>query len=405
MISKERLLFLTETFKKYNLKTVVLDKKGLFCELERIGAPAFLVGKKDVDLSFTIAHKTLYTFYDGAGFNYRYLKLKPNSFLLIGPFLTQSLTDANILELGEKFKVSPNRHGHFSEYLSTIPVIPTHSRLLAPLDTFLELEWNTQSFSIIDLNDAFDTSLTVAPDTLSSKDFDDVIISMQAMEKRYEFENELIKAVSLGQIHKQSQFFTGVLDNAFEERADNPLRNAKNYDIIMNTLLRKAAENGGVHPLYIDRTSSAFAHKIEKLNNVHENPALMKEMFVSYCRLVNKHSGRNYSPIVQKAIIHIDCDLSADLTGGAIAKKLNVSLGYLSTVFKKETQKTVSEYVREKRIKYAKKLLATTCLQIQTIALHCGILDLQYFTKIFKKEVGKTPKQFRLEAKALNQKA
>ena len=63
--------------------------------------------------------------------------------------------------------------------------------------------------------------------------------------------------------------------------------------------------------------------------------------------------------------------------------------------FKKETGKTVSEYIRDKRIEHAKYLLNTTHLQIQTIALHCGIMDVQYFSKIFKKQLGKTPKEYR----------
>jgi YesN/AraC family two-component response regulator len=60
---------------------------------------------------------------------------------------------------------------------------------------------------------------------------------------------------------------------------------------------------------------------------------------------------------------------------------------------------TVSEYIREKRINYAEHLLLTTHLQIQTVALHCGIMDVQYFSKIFKKQTGKTPKEFRNSAK------
>ena len=48
----------------------------------------------------------------------------------------------------------------------------------------------------------------------------------------------------------------------------------------------------------------------------------------------------------------VDHDLSADLSPGELAKSQNVSAGYLSTIFKKETGKTISEYIREKRIKH-----------------------------------------------------
>ena len=169
----------------------------------------------------------------------------------------------------------------------------------------------------------------------------------------------------------------------------------------MNTLLRKAAEAGGVHPVYLDKLSSEFALKIEMLPSVSENSALMREMFSSYCRLVRKHSMKSFSLVVQKTILLIDSDLSADLSLSSLAQKQNISPGYLSTIFSKETGKTVSEYIREKRVKLAVHLLSTTHLQVQTIALHCGIMDVQYFSKIFKRQTGKTPKEYRESIKQI----
>lgn len=182
------------------------------------------------------------------------------------------------------------------------------------------------------------------------------------------------------------------------------MRNTKNYAIIMNTLLRKAAEAGGVHPLYLNDVSSANALKIEAMPALGETPTLMRDIFRSYCRLVRKHSMKEYSRVVQKTIILIDSDLSADLSLKSLATNQGISPGYLSTVFKKETGKTVSEYIREKRIKHATHLLATTHLQVQTVALHCGIMDVQYFSKIFKRQTGKTPKEYRESMKDTRQK-
>jgi AraC-like DNA-binding protein len=46
-------------------------------------------------------------------------------------------------------------------------------------------------------------------------------------------------------------------------------------------------------------------------------------------------------------------------------------------------------------MEYAEYLLNSTTLQIQTVALHCGILDLQYFSKLFKRHSGMTPTEYR----------
>ena len=104
---------------------------------------------------------------------------------------------------------------------------------------------------------------------------------------------------------------------------------------------------------------------------------------------------KGYSPIVKKTILIIDSDISAELSLSTLAKKQGISSGYLATVFKKETQKTVSEYVIDKRIEHACYLLSSTHLQIQTVAQHCGIVDVQHFSKVFKKKTGKSPREYR----------
>ena len=215
------------------------------------------------------------------------------------------------------------------------------------------------------------------------------------MEKRYEYESQLLQAVSKGQIHKAEQMLSSFSTLAFESRSNDDLRNYKNYSIIMNTLLRKAAQDGGVHPIHLDKISSDFAKKIEQMTSINMIKEVMGQMLNSYCRLVRKHSIKQYSPLVQRAIIKIENDLTADLSLKELARINNVSISYFSSLFKNETGQTLTDYVNKQRINQAKHLLKTTNLQVQTVAQLCGILDLHYFSKLFKRYVGKTPKQYR----------
>ena len=118
-------------------------------------------------------------------------------------------------------------------------------------------------------------------------------------------------------------------------------------------------------------------------------------MIDKYCQLVKKHSMKNYSSLVQKVITLVDFDITADLSLSRQAEILNVNASYLSTLFKKETGTTLTEYVAKKRVEQAAFLLTSTNLQIQTISQNCGIYDVNYFTKLFKKYTGKTPKEYR----------
>ena len=121
----------------------------------------------------------------------------------------------------------------------------------------------------------------------------------------------------------------------------------------------------------------------------------MLDMVHSYCRLVRKHSANQYSPFIQKTVAYIDANLAGDLSLHTLASLQNLNASYLSTLFHKETGKTVTDYVTARRMDTAGKLLRTTLLQVQTIAQHCGINDSNYFSKLFKKHYGITPLQFR----------
>lgn len=204
-----------------------------------------------------------------------------------------------------------------------------------------------------------------------------------------------MQAVSQGMAHKAEQMIQNASAILLEMRTADTLRNSKNYCIIMNTLLRKSAEYGGVHPYYIDGVSSDFAKRIERVQSPEEFPALQREMVNTYCALVKQHSTKQYSPIVQKVLTAVDSDLTADLSLNRLSKLLSVNASYLSSLFKKETGKTLTEFITQKRMQQAAFLLRTTKLQVQTVAQHCGIYDVNYFTKMFKKFSGQTPKEFR----------
>ncbi len=402
MLHEQELVLLHDIFQKSHVDLSCITEADFYAlrEVNPLQNTAENVSNSSARKLFlqSLAPYTMYKQRDAYRRAWVYLLLpeqEEQKVLLMGPYLASSLSEEELLEMSEENGLSPQMQRTVREYYTSLPVLRDANLLFVMLETFCEHIWNRPSFAVVDVNREHHVPaslLSVAP---SIDSFDDHLANMKVLEQRYGFENEMIRAVTLGQIHKEKQFLPGFEAMQLEMRSSSPLRSAKNYSIIMNTLLRKAAENGGVHPVYLDRLSSDFAHKIEDTSVLSAFPMLMNEMFRSYCRLVRKHSIRRYSPAVQKAILLIDSDLSAPLTLSALAAAQGLSEGYLATIFKKETEKTVSEYVREKRMRHAAHLLTTTRLQIQTVALHCGIMDVQYFSKLFKKHTGKTPKEYR----------
>lgn len=339
---------------------------------------------------------TVYKMCDPYSLCYLYFLLPSEaepSYFVLGPYLQEPLSRERILELGEKKGVTPQEQAFFDKYMSGISVIPESSPLFIMLDSFCEHVFGGP-FLVRDVTREREEPATPLAQTGASG-VEAALANMQMMEKRYAQENEMIRAVAAGETQKISSMIASFASMTLESRTTDTLRNMKNYAVITNTLLRKAAESGGVHPLYLDSVSSSFAVQIEQAQTVAAVPPLMGEMFSAYCRLVRKNTHKGLSTVVRKTILTVDSDLSANLTLSSLAALHKVSAGYLSTAFKRETGKSLTAYITEKRMKHAAYLLSTTSLQIQTVALHCGFADLQYFSKTFKRCIGKTPKQHR----------
>ncbi len=343
---------------------------------------------------------TIYKITDSFMCHYIFILLskEEGKVLITGPYLHTELTKEILLEKAEELDIPTQLVSQMIKYFGNIPLIKSDKFLMNLFLSFGEIIWGSDNdFVIENIN-----NLEVAKSELESLHYfkaksEDALLSIKLLEERYNAEREFMQAVSQGAIHKIEKLFSNPSTFAIEERVEDPVRNIKNYLIIINTLLRKAAEQGSVHPFYIDGLSTEFAQKIERIKSVNEANEFMGEMMRKYCALVKKHSMKDYSLLIQKVLTIIDADLTADLGLKRLAEILNVNASYLSALFKKETGKTLTEHVTEKRVKHAAYLLSSTNLQIQTVAQHCGIFDVNYFAKIFKKHTGKSPKEYREE--------
>ena len=345
--------------------------------------------------------RTIYIAQDAFMFSYAYLVLPDTGeILLVGPYLLEEIGDHAIMQMMESHGVSAARFQSMRKFIGNLTVMSSDKYLISVLCTLGEVLWgDAHAFEIERVNrhsviyPISEAEVTANHSLMEAADF-------RVMEERYKTERQLMHFISQGHTHRAQMIVAQMRESTVERRVQDYLRNMKNYAIIFNTLARKAVEEGGVHPLHIDKLSSQMAQKIENVRTAEECQQLFMTMVHKYCLLVKNHSMKSYSLLIQHVILRIESDLTADLSLKAHAEALSVNASYLSTLFKKETGQTLTEYVSRKRMDHAIFLLNSTDMQVQTIAQYCGISDVNYFTKTFKRIVGKTPKEYRVEARS-----
>ena len=88
-----------------------------------------------------------------------------------------------------------------------------------------------------------------------------------------------------------------------------------------------------------------------------------------------------------------------DICVGTVAQSLNISEGYLSHTFKKETDYTLLGYITRYRIHKAMELLKDCRVKVYEVAEQVGYRDIAYFSATFKKYTGISPSEYQLTSK------
>ncbi len=222
------------------------------------------------------------------------------------------------------------------------------------------------------------------------------IEQVRVIEGRYEASAALTEAVKQGNLSLAYQFISkmGSIPEDLS-RNPNPLRNAQNLCIILNTQLRHAMEEAGVHPYRLDQISGAIAREIEKISTVSAINSYFGEILRQYCQLAQEKEQRDLSHFARLATAYIRCHLSDNITVQEAAKALLVNPDYLSYRFHKEVGTSFINYVNRERINQAAALLRRTDMQIQQIASAVGYNNTSYFARQFVKFQGMTPREYR----------
>ena len=112
------------------------------------------------------------------------------------------------------------------------------------------------------------------------------------------------------------------------------------------------------------------------------------------CRAAASSAGVLAAQITEVSAF-IRQNIDAPLSLGMIAERFHLSPNYLATQFKKATGHTVGQEITQARMEKAKEMLACSTLPMHCIADAVGYQNTEYFFRIFKKQAGVTPGEYR----------
>lgn len=398
-----QLRFLQKLLKDMNISSCRLEDPDMYIPPEidlNLRGDLFGLGNYSGFLQNSMSQakdKTLYRFHDEYDCSYIFLRLpEENSYFFIGPYLLYLPTVEQILEKADRLELSQEQKSRMWLYYTALPLIEDENLLLTMANTFATHLWDGTATYVMEYIDyAIPDRYEPIPYSLSPGQMSERTMDLSMLEQNCANENLLMEAVSKGKLHMVTSVASTVFNNGTEPRLSDSLRDRKNNLIILKTLLRKAAEYGGVHPMHIHRISSHYAGVIENVRSIKQSITLQEQMIRDYCQLVRQHSLSRFSYYVGQTVTLVQFDLTADLRLKTIAEKLNVNSSYLSNLFHREYGCTLTEFVNKERIDRGILLLQMTQKTVQDIASECGFQDVNYFIRQFKKQTGVTPTQYR----------
>ena len=123
----------------------------------------------------------------------------------------------------------------------------------------------------------------------------------------------------------------------------------------------------------------------------------IEEQLINLCGLIAKNQSRSWSPAVLKGIDYIQRNYSrSDLSVDEIAGHAGRGRNRFGLLFKEKTGLTIADYLTRYRIQKAAGLIDSGKYKMYEISTMVGYSTSQYFSKVFKKVLGLTPYEYKI---------
>ncbi|OCN05429.1 hypothetical protein A4S06_08755 [Erysipelotrichaceae bacterium MTC7] len=209
----------------------------------------------------------------------------------------------------------------------------------------------------------------------------------------YEFERNNLYKVLKGEASFSN--LTVDLTTYKEVLGPDTIRAMKNSMISFITLFCRAAIDLGVPVEKSFSLSDFYINRIEECENSNSIQLALNEIIDTFRNQVAQTSIDSFSFHIRKSLKFIHANIYNNINVKDVSEHVKLDQKYFSKIFKKELKKTPIDYMQNLKIEEAKKLITSTPYSLKEISEILHFSSTAHFSSSFKKIIGLTPKQFK----------
>lgn len=295
--------------------------------------------------------------------------------IVIGPVFTLSQALISVEEYLQRLRLSQSVVSSLRQILHEVPVIP--------------MEFFRQYISMLH------ATITLEPIAVADIDYQEETIrtyteSSVHVDYNQAQEEMLLKDIQNGVVPKE-------VNNIIElGQTDMDLREAKNVVQVHNSLCCRAAISGGLPVTAARQQELDFRRQIERMMTVSSLAGLSKKIRRTWANKVQAIKAKTELSSPIKAVCeYIATHIREDISLQELARTVGYTDYYLTKKFQSEMGVRLTDYIKNKRVEYAKILLATSDRTIDEICEIMSFSSRSYFSRIFSQIAGITPSAYR----------
>jgi AraC-like DNA-binding protein len=211
----------------------------------------------------------------------------------------------------------------------------------------------------------------------------------------YAEERRIHEAVMEGKVEDALQYSHN-MDRDAGKLSAHPLQHWKNLCIVAVTICSRAAIEGGLSPRIAYQISGFYIKRNDQTKTPEECIRIRDEAIKELTEAVLRNKQqRDMSYHIKKCRDYVASHYRSKIYLEDVASEIGISASHLSHLFKNEMGIPFQDYVNHVKVDKACNLLKYSDASIAMIAEYVNFPNQSYFGRVFKKEMGITPKEYR----------